>query len=162
MTHDIRRHDLEITDSAEIDRLLGSAKFATVALADGDQPYLVTLSCGYDALRNRLCFHVAPKGRKLDIVAKNPRGCATVVTDLGYKMGECAHPYASVVLFGRVRVIDDPADARDAMRTLIGQLESPENESAIWARNLLDTDAGLNRCRMLVFEIEDLTAKAGQ
>ena len=162
MTHDLRRHDLEITDSAEIDRLLSSAKFASVALADGEEPYLVTLSCGYDAAKGRLCFHVAPNGRKLDIIAKNPRGCATVVHDLGYKAGECAHPYASVVLFGHLRVLDDPADAREAMRTLIGQLESPEDESAIWARNLLDTEAGLARCRMLAFEIEDLTAKAGQ
>ena len=162
MTHELRRHDLEITDRAEIDRLLNSAKFATVALADGEQPYVVTLSCGYDAVLNRLCFHVARQGRKLDIIARNPRACATVVADLGYLAGECAHPYASVVLVGRMRVLEDPADARRAMRTLIGQLESADDESAIWARNLLDTEAGLGRCRMLALEIAELTAKSGQ
>ena len=162
MTHELRRHDLEIMDPAEIDRLLVAARFATVALADGEQPYIVTLSCGYDAVLNRLCFHVSRKGRKLDVIAKNPRACATVVADLGYRVGECAHPYASVVVSGRMRVLEDPADARNAMRTLIGQLESADDESAIWARNLLDTDAGMGRCRMLAFEIDELTAKSGQ
>jgi nitroimidazol reductase NimA-like FMN-containing flavoprotein (pyridoxamine 5'-phosphate oxidase superfamily) len=162
MTHEMRRHDLEITDSAEIDRLLASARFATVALCDGDRPYLVTLSCGYDAAGCRLCFHVAPAGRKLDIIAKNPRGCATVVVDLGYQVGECAHPYASVVMSGQLRVLEDAEEIRAAMRVLIGRLEAPEAETAIWERNALDTADALARFKMLVFEIEDLSAKSGQ
>lgn len=162
MTHELRRHDLEITDSAEIDRILRAAKYATIALADGAQPYLVTLSCGYDAPNHRLCFHVAPKGRKLDIVAENPLACATVVGDLGYKRGECAHPYESVVMFGRLRLLDDPNEIRDGMRALIAQLESPEGGTDVWERNKLDTPEALRRFRLLVFEIEELTAKTGQ
>ncbi len=49
MAHPMRRTDREITDAAEIDRLLSQARFATIALADGDEPYVVTLSCGFDA-----------------------------------------------------------------------------------------------------------------
>ena len=151
MAHELRRTDLEITDPDLIDRILSGARFATVALVDGDRPYLVTLSCGYDRQRNRLCFHVAPSGRKLDVIASNANACATVIGDLGYKSGECAHPYESVVLFGTMRVVDDLADAQTAMRALIRQLESAQDEAA-----------GLGRCRMLVFDIEDLTAKTGQ
>jgi uncharacterized protein len=162
MTHELRREDLEITDAAEIDRILSSARWATVALADDGQPYAVTLSCGYDAANCRLCFHVAPQGRKLDIIAKNSRACATVVGDLGYRPGECAHPYESVVMFGRLRVLEEPGEIRAAMRVLIGQLESPAAEKAVWERNQLDTDEALVRFRMLVLEIDDLTAKAGQ
>jgi hypothetical protein len=162
MTHELRRHDLQITDPAQIDRILTSARHATIALADGDQPYLVTLSHGYDAARNRLCFHVALKGRKLELIAKNPLACATVVSDLGYEAGKCEHPYESVVLFGRMRVLEDSDDIRVAMRTLIGQLESAENGSAIWARNNLDSDGAITRFRMLVFEIDGVTAKSGR
>ena len=93
MVHELRRDDREITDPAEMDRILSAAKYATIALADGEQPYVVTLSCGYDPERNRLCFHVAPEGYKLDIIAANPLACATVVHDRGYKTGECAHPF---------------------------------------------------------------------
>jgi len=162
MTHELRRHDLEITDPAEIDRILHAARYATIALADGEQPYAVTLSCGYDAANQRLCFHVAPKGRKLEIAARNPRACATVIGDKGYLVGECAHPYESVVMFGRVRVLEGAEEIRAAMRVLIGQLESPEAESTIWERNSLETDAALERFRILVFEIDDVTAKSGQ
>jgi uncharacterized protein len=162
MTHELRRNDLEITDPAEIDRILSSARYATIALCDGSQPYAVTLSCGYDAERRRLCFHVAPRGHKLDLIAGNPLACATIIADLGYKIGECAHPYESVVLFGRMRVLEDPADIRVAMRTLIGQLESAEDRATIWESNDLDSAEGLVRFRALVFEIEDATAKSGQ
>ena len=162
MTHELRRHDLQITDRAQIDRILSSARHASIALADGERPYLVTLSHGYDAARNRLCFHVALKGRKLQIIAKNPLACATVVSDLGYEAGKCEHPYESVVLFGPMRVLEDPDDIRVAMRTLISQLESAEHGAAIWRRNNLDTDGTLTRFRMLVFEIDSVTAKSGR
>jgi uncharacterized protein len=162
MVHDLRRDDREITDPADIDRILSAAKFATIALADGPQPYVVTLSCGYDAKSSRLVFHVAPEGHKLDIIAANPLACATVVHDRGYKTGECAHSFESVVLFGRMHVLDAPDEVRQAMGTLIAQLESPDDAAEIWERNGLDASATLERFRMLVFEIEDLTGKAGQ
>jgi uncharacterized protein len=162
MTHELRRHDLQITDPAEVDRILLSARYATIALADGDRPYLVTLSCGYDAPNHRLCFHVAPQGRKLDIIARNPLACATVIGDLGYKHGECAHPYESVVMFGRMRLLQDAGDVRAAMRVLIARLESVEAAADVWDRNRLDTPEALKRFRTLVFEIDDLTAKSGQ
>ena len=162
MTHELRRHDLEITDAEQIERILHNARYATVALAEGAQPYLVTLSCGYDAAQRRLCFHVAPKGRKLDIIANNPLACATIVADKGYLEGECAHPYDSVVLFGRMRLLEDAGEVRAAMRTLMRQLESGDAESALWERHDLDSDEALVRFRMLVFEIDDLSAKSGQ
>ena len=105
---------------------------------------------------------MAPKGRKLDIIAANPRACVTVVGDLGYKHGECAHPYESVVMFGRMHVLADPDEVREAMKVLIGQLESLEDEAEVWNRNKLDSPEALRRFRMLVFEIDDLTAKTGQ
>ena len=162
MSHPLRREDRAITDPAEVDRILSEARFATIGLADGDEPYVVTLSCGYDRDGRRLCFHVAPVGRKLDIITRNPRACATVVADLGYKSGECAHPFQSVVMEGRLRVVTDAAETRGTMRVLIGQLESGENASVVYERNRLDDDAALSRFRMLVFDIEHLTAKEGE
>jgi len=158
----MRRSDCAITDRETIDAILSAGRFTTIALCDADEPYAVTLSYGYDATRYRLCFHVAKAGRKLDIIAVNPRACATVIDDLGYLHGECAHPFRSVVMTGRMRLLDDPDDIRAAMRTLIGQLESEEDSAAVFEQNKLDTDAGLQRFRALVFEIEDVSAKQDQ
>jgi nitroimidazol reductase NimA-like FMN-containing flavoprotein (pyridoxamine 5'-phosphate oxidase superfamily) len=161
MSHPLRRTDRQITDVAEIDRLLTQARYATIALADGDEPYVVTLSCGFDAPNRRLCFHVATTGRKLDIIARNPKACVTVVSDLGYQFGECAHPFESVVMTGTMRLVEDPDDIRTGMRALIGQLESPTDAEAIFERNKLGTDDGLKRFRLLTFEIGDVSAKRG-
>ena len=162
MAHPMRRTDRQITDPAEIDRLLCQARYTTIALVDGDEPYVVTLSCGFDSAKRRLCFHVAKAGRKLDIIARNPKACATVIADLGYKHGECAHPFESVVMTGTMRVVEDPAEIREGMRVLIGQLETEEDAATIFERNKLDTDGGLARFTMLVFEIESATAKHGE
>jgi len=159
VTHPMRRNDCAITDPAIIDEILSAGRFATIALCDGDEPYVVTLSCGYDPERKRLCFHVATAGRKLELIAKNPRACATIVDDLGYKHGECAHPFRSVVMTGTMRLAEDPEDVRTGMRTLIGQLETPEDAESIFARHKLDTDDGLKRFKLLVLDIDDMSAK---
>ncbi len=162
MAHPMRRTDRRITEAAEIDRLLAEARFATIALADGDMPYVVTLSCGFDAVNRRLCFHVANSGRKLDIIARNPKACATVIADLGYKQGACAHPFESVVMTGTMRLLENPEEVRAGMRVLIGQLESASDAQAVFDRNALDSDAALKRFRLLVFEIEHVDAKRGE
>ena len=162
MSHPLRRDDLEIHDPIRIEEILSRAKYATLALTDREQPYAVTLSCGYDFERSRLCFHVAREGRKLDIIARNPRACATVVVDNGYLKGECAHPYESVVMFGWCRLLTEPEDVRAGMRTLIGQLETAEDTERIWAKHRLDTLEALERFSLLSFEIESLTAKTGR
>jgi len=159
MTHPMRRHDREITDPATIDEILSAGRYATIALCDGDEPYVVNLSCGYDAQRKRLCFHVATAGRKLDIIAKNPRASVTIVDDLGYKHGECAHPFRSVVMTGAMRLAEDAEEVRAGMRTLIGQLETPADADAIFARHKLETDDGLKRFRLLILDIDSVSAK---
>lgn len=162
MTHPMRRSDRAITDPGEIDAVLLGGRWATIALADGDGPYAVALSYGYDPERRRLCFHVAPEGRKLDAITRDPRACATVVRDLGYNAGACEHPFESVVLFGTMRVVEDAEDRRTAMRTLIGQLEGADGAEIVWQRNHLDAETPFRRMKVLVFEIERLTAKRGK
>ena len=162
MPHPLRRQDREITDPAVVEGLLEHARYATIALCDGDEPYVVTLSCGYDAHGNRLCFHVATVGRKLDIIARNPRACATIVVDLGYKSGECAHPFQSLVIEGRMRLLDDLDEARRAMRVLIGQLEGDDAVEGLFEHHELEGEVVFKRLGVLVLEIEDVTAKEGE
>ncbi len=162
MAHHLRRTDREITDPASIDALLSQGRMATVGLVDEGDPYVVTLSYGYDAERRRLCFHVARAGRKLDVIERSPRACVSVVIEHGYSEGRCEHPFSSVVMEGTMRVVGDSDDARAAMRTLIGQLESPEHAAEIWERHSLDGDATYRTLKMLVFDVDSLTAKEGK
>jgi hypothetical protein len=159
MIHQMHRADKEITSREEIDALLASGKFVTIGLIDGDQPYLVTLSYGFDAETRRLYSHAALAGHKLDVCAVNPAACGTVIRDLGYVAGDCAHHYESVVVYGRLRLVDDAEDARHGMRVLMGQLEA--DPVATWTDNGLDDPATWQRFRMLAFDVEHATGKRG-
>lgn len=159
MTYHLRRADRELNDPAAAVRILKTGQYATFALANGDEPYCVTLSYGYDEAHNRMYFHVAHEGMKLEWIARNPAGCGTVVLAGEYQHGECAHPYQSVVVRGNFRVVNDPAEKADAIRTLVWHLER-DPEGFFASRSLADPTktAGFTA---LAFDIEHITAKRG-
>jgi nitroimidazol reductase NimA-like FMN-containing flavoprotein (pyridoxamine 5'-phosphate oxidase superfamily) len=159
MTHPMRRTDKEISSPEEIDALLSSGKFVTIGLSDGAHPYVVTLSYGFDSETRRLYSHAASAGRKLDVCAANPAACGTVIRDLGYVADECTHHYESVVVYGRLRLVDDVDEERHGMQVLMRQLEA--DPVATWAGNDLDDPATWQRFRMLAFDIEHATGKRG-
>lgn len=159
MTHQMRRTDKEISSPEEIDALLASGKFVIIGLIDGSRPYLVTLSYGFDADTRRLYSHAAPAGRKLDICAANPAACGTVIRDLGYVARDCTQHYESVVIYGRLRLVDGVEEARHGMRVIMAQLEA--DPMATWAGNDLDDPATWQRFCLLAFDVEHATGKRG-
>lgn len=157
--HPMRRMDREM-EPDECRSLLGRGRFSTLGLADADGcPYVVTLSYGFDADASRLYFHVARAGRKLDLAAANPRAAATVVDAGEYLDGRCAHPYESVVLEGRLRLVEDDGEREHALRTVLAQQES--DAEAAWTRNHLDDPATWRRFAVLAFDIESSSGKRG-
>lgn len=69
----MRRAEKEIKDQTDIDNIIKEARVCRLAMADKDQPYVVPLNFGYDY--PYLYFHSAAQGRKLDILADNPKVC---------------------------------------------------------------------------------------
>jgi nitroimidazol reductase NimA-like FMN-containing flavoprotein (pyridoxamine 5'-phosphate oxidase superfamily) len=155
----VRRTDREITAPEALASILRRGRYATIAMCQDGEPYVVTLSYGYDRTREALYFHVAEKGRKLDAIAADPRVCATVVLDSGYEQGACKHHYESVVLTGHLSLVTGADEVRHGMRVLIGHLE--KEPEPVWERNRLDGDEGLKRAKVLRLDIEHITGKAG-
>jgi nitroimidazol reductase NimA-like FMN-containing flavoprotein (pyridoxamine 5'-phosphate oxidase superfamily) len=126
--HGLRRKEKEITDKAEMKAILAGAKYVTVAMCRGDEPYLVTLSHGYDEKKNAIYFHCAREGKKIGILAANNRVWGQAIVDRGYIDGRCDHLFATVQFHGRVSFIEDGEEKRHALATMICQLESdPDN-----------------------------------
>ena len=121
--HVLRRKEKEITDKAEMKAVLAGAKYVTVAMCRGDEPYLVTLSHGYDEKKNAVYFHCARAGKKIEILAANNRVWGQALHDRGYADGRCDHLFTSVQFHGRVRFIEDGAEKRHALATMIRRLE---------------------------------------
>jgi len=104
MSFHVRRKELEITDSNELRQVLKTTKYVTVALCMQDEPYLVSLSHGYDQAKNCLYFHWAPEGKKLIYAKANSRVWGQAVLDFGVT-DECDYTYTSVHFQGTLCLI---------------------------------------------------------
>jgi len=101
MTFHVRRKDKEITDPKTLRKILKTAQYVTIAMSMDNQPYLVSLSYGYDETHNCVYFHCAKEGKKLDILKANNIVWGQALLDYGYEQGECDHMYASVHFAGK-------------------------------------------------------------
>lgn len=111
-TYHMQKAERELNHTGELNEILRKGRYASIALSRDDEPYVVTLSYGYDAEGACLFFHTALKGLKNEFIAVNPRACATIVEDLGYRPGKCTHAYRSVVLWGKMTRVDDLAEKK--------------------------------------------------
>ena len=62
-----------INDPEQIEEILSKAKFLRLALSDAEIPYVVPISFGYK--ENAIYIHSSQKGKKIDILKRNPRVC---------------------------------------------------------------------------------------
>lgn len=155
MTFHMRRKDKEITDEGLLKKILKTSKYITIALSMDNQPYLVSLSCGYDEHRNCLYFHCATEGKKLQYMKSNSAVWGQALLDHGYSEGdECAHLYASVHFSGRVTLIENPEEKHRAMKCMMNHLA--KNPDALIAKLTPDRlrNTGLGR-----IDIEYMTGK---
>lgn len=128
MSFHIRRKDREITDATELRTVLRNTKYVTVALCMDDEPYLVSLSHGYDEAKNCLYFHCAPEGKKIIYAQANSHVWGQALLDFGVTE-DCDYTYASVHFAGTLSLISDLAEKRHAMEVLVRQVSlNPEEK----------------------------------
>ncbi|HYE81785.1 MAG TPA: pyridoxamine 5'-phosphate oxidase family protein [Clostridia bacterium] len=158
MKYHMRKSEREIKGKDEITNILKNGKYAVISMCRNNEPYIVTLSYGYDESRNSLYFHSAKAGLKIDFIKENPKVCATVIIDGGYLNGECEHKYASVVFWGDMYVVDKLEEKKHALVTMIDQLE--EMPEPVKAR-LLKNDGVYEGVGILRLDISEITGKKG-
>ena len=130
MSFHVRRKDREITDCEELRQVLLSTKFVTVALCMKDEPYLVSLSHGYDEGKNCLYFHCASEGKKLEFLKENNRVWGQVLLDFGVTE-DCDYAYTSVHFSGKMSLIEDLVEKQHALEVLVRQVSlKPEAKLA--------------------------------
>ena len=156
----MNKAEREITDPDVITEILKTSKYAIIGMCRGKEPYVVTLSYGYDKGPNCLYFHSAPKGLKLDFIAENPEVCATVIEDNGYVKDKCSHRYRSLVLRGKMYVVAEEEEKLHGMDVIARQLEDDSDARQKKLRNL--PGAEWSRLTVLRLDIEEMTGKAGQ
>jgi len=154
MAYHLRRKDREITDQTELKRILRSTKYVTIALSMNNQPYLVSLSHGYDETRNCLYFHCAKIGKKIDYIKSNNNVWGQALLDRGYAEGECDHLFASVHFQGKITYVEDIKEKQAAIECMIRQLE--KNPQAMIAKLRPERLEAVNIGRI---DIKEMTGK---
>lgn len=153
------RPDREITSDLEIKEILQKGKYCIVSMCKGDEPYIVTLSYGFDVDNNSLYFHCASEGLKLDFIKANSRICATVIEDGGYVVDECAHNYETVVFWGDVSFVTELEEKKHGMKILLNHLE---DDSEVIQEKILKSENYYSKMNVLRIDIKQIHAKAGR
>jgi nitroimidazol reductase NimA-like FMN-containing flavoprotein (pyridoxamine 5'-phosphate oxidase superfamily) len=151
----LRRKEKEITDKTEINEIIFSQAFMTIAMCSENRPYLVSLNYGYDADAQILYFHCAKAGKKLDFLRDNPRVWGQIIEDNGYIKDECSHAFRSVEFEGIVDFLESFAEKKHALDVMIDHIE-PNPESLKKRMVNEKRVAGVTIGRI---KISDLTAK---
>lgn len=112
--------------------ILKSTKYVTLAMCRNNEPYLVTLSHGYDDLHNCIYFHCAKDGKKIDFLSANSRVWGQAFIDQGYQEGQCNQLYTSAQFSGKVTFLQSLDEKLEAVKCIIRQLEkNPEQSIAM-------------------------------
>ena len=155
MSFHVRRKDREITDPEELRQVLKTTQYVTVALCMNNEPYLVSLSHGYDEAKNCIYFHCAPEGKKLVYQKANNKVWGQALLDFGVT-DECDYVYTSVHFCGKMHLINDSSEKQHGIEVLVRQLSlNPEMKLAkIKPEKLEKTTVGR-------IDIEHMTGKKG-
>jgi nitroimidazol reductase NimA-like FMN-containing flavoprotein (pyridoxamine 5'-phosphate oxidase superfamily) len=151
----IRRKEKEIKNKDEMIKIFETAQYITIAMINNNEPYLVTLSHGYDRDRHCIYFHCATEGKKIDILKSNPLVWGQALIDGGYVQGACDHLYATVHFRGIVTLIEDKEEKIHALKTMIRALES--NPESVMAEQI--SDKSVSRVGIGKIDINFLSGK---
>jgi hypothetical protein len=113
----MRRAEREIAEQAEVEAILERAPVLTLALRDEPAPYVIPVSFGYE--QGTLYVHSAPRGSKLELIARDPHVGFSAHADYALVRGDaacdCGVRASSVAGTGVARLV---TDEREKLRGL--------------------------------------------
>ena len=109
-----KRQALSETDCSDI--LKRGTSGVLALMGDGGYPYAVPMSYVYDG--EKLYFHCAKSGHKLDGIAGNPKASFCVVDRDQVVPEEYTTYFRSVIVFGTMRIIEEEQEKRTAVEKL--------------------------------------------
>lgn len=124
----MRKKEKEITDRGEIEGILKKEITCCLAMVDDGAPYVLPTTYGY--ADNKLYFHSAQEGRKIEALKRNPKVSFTVYTDQGLIRGEEGNmcksgaKFRSVIGFGTARFVEGE-EKRKGMDVIMRQAFGP-------------------------------------
>ncbi|MDD2737057.1 MAG: pyridoxamine 5'-phosphate oxidase family protein [Desulfuromonadaceae bacterium] len=149
----MRRVDKEIKDQAVINRIISNSQVCRLGLSRDNVPYVIPVSFGYDGAA--FYIHTAHAGRKIEFFEANPVVCLEfehAVTLKSHESEPCSWSFSfqSVVGYGIISELTDPAEINTALRVIMKQYSPGE-----WSFS----EAGIAGVRVWKIAVESLSGK---
>lgn len=121
----LTKREREVTDINEILKILDKAKVVRIGMVDDGEAYVVPMNYGYTMEEGKLTLwlHGALKGRKIDVLRKNPRVFFELDCDITPFEGDVACrygiTYASVMGRGTAVITEDVEEKKHGLSVLM-------------------------------------------
>ena len=122
----MRRFKQQISEEECIRVLKEQPRGVLSMLGDDGYPYGIPLDHWYSEADNKLYFHCAKTGHKLDAIAASDKVSYCVMDEGFRKDGEWALNINSVVVFGRMRIVEDEDKKREICTNLVRKFTDDE------------------------------------
>ena len=118
MFREMVRKKQQLTREEAIELLKNAPRGILSVLGDNGYPYGVPIDHWYNEEDGKLYFHSGREGHKIDAIRSCDKA-SFCVCDEGYrKEGDWALNIKSVIVFGRIRIVEDHAEALELTRQL--------------------------------------------
>lgn len=155
----MRRKDREVADERAIDDVISRCKVCRLAFNNGNTPYIVPLSFGFEHTEKGrvLYFHCAKDGKKTELAQIN--SVASFEADrfklaCGDTACEYTAKFESVVGFGEISVVND--ENIDEKRKALDLIMEHYTDVPKWEYG----ENMLKRVCILKLEVKEITCKA--
>ena len=145
-----------ILKSETAEKILCEGSYGILALT-GDNGYNYAVPLNYALDNNKIYFHSAITGHKIDAVKNNDKVSFCVVDKHEVVPNEFTTYFTSVIAFGRIRISEDDAEKTHALELLADKYCLNAD------KNLREKEISrINAVNILILEIEHLSGKAAR
>ena len=153
MFRKIRRTKSEISvEEAKI--LLKNNKRAAFSVnGDNGYPFTIPINFYYDENENKIYFHSAKSGHKIDSIKASNKVCFTTWDDGYLDEGDWAYHVSSCVVYGRAILVDDRKITEEKVRILAMKYYPTTKEVE------QEIQKSIDRVQLVAIEIEHISGK---
>ena len=127
MFRPLRRINQKLTDLECISVLKNEVRGVLSVLGDNNYPYGLPVNYWYSESENKIYFHGAKEGHKIDSIKKHNK-VSFCVFDKGIQVeGKRGLDYKSVIVFGKIKMVDDKEKTINICRKLSSQFNFGED-----------------------------------
>jgi nitroimidazol reductase NimA-like FMN-containing flavoprotein (pyridoxamine 5'-phosphate oxidase superfamily) len=151
MFRKMRRSDKEMSEEMTLDLLLRGEDGVLGTIGDNGYPYTVVVNYVY--LNNKIYFHCAKTGHKIDNIKNNNKVSFTVYDNVEVVGDELTTKYQSLIVFGRAKVIEA---TKEVLLALINKYAEIDENKAL---KMIEKEISITS--IVEIEIDHVTGKIG-